>query len=81
MLKHGPKTECDICHSLVYDVKKHKLIHETAKCKICGITFKKRGFLKHLNRMHKIAKDSNPASLVINEFADVGSEKPKFTSK
>ena len=33
--KHGPKTECQICHKLVRDIKNHQKTHLTVTCKIC----------------------------------------------
>ena len=34
--KHEPKTECQICHKLVRDIKKHQKMHLKMTCKICS---------------------------------------------
>lgn len=48
MLRHGPKTECKICHKMVFLMKNHLETHVKAKCPVCRFVFSKRNLTTHI---------------------------------
>lgn len=56
MLRHGMKTECKICHSLVFNMKDHLKSHLRVKCPHCGKVLSKSSLLYHTRRCHKNTK-------------------------
>lgn len=49
MLRHGPKTECKVCHKLVTNIKNHLRIHfPTVKCPKCMIIVSQKFFSTHI---------------------------------
>lgn len=54
MMTHGPKIECEICHSVVSNIAAHlKKIHEKVECPICKKTCPKAYLSYHLKQNHK----------------------------
>lgn len=47
MLRHGAKTECEICHKLVSNIENHIGTHVKVECSICGKTYSKNHLSRH----------------------------------
>lgn len=51
MLRHGPKTECNICHKFVTNMYNHLQSHAKVECHVCRKCFSKNNLKKHV-RIH-----------------------------
>lgn len=56
MLRHGPKTECEVCHKMVANIYYHMKNHGRAKCQICGKSVRKNYLQEHIKTIHKSKK-------------------------
>lgn len=48
MLLHGPKTECQICHKLVSNIKIHLTNHVKVQCSVCCKFCSKASIIYHM---------------------------------
>lgn len=52
MLQHEPKTECQVCHKLVTDIKTHLTFHVKVQCMTCNKFLSRNHISKHI-KLHE----------------------------